>query len=32
MKIDQYYLECLSQASYLIADESTGRRGGGPPP
>ncbi len=25
MKIDQYYLECLSQASYLIADESSGR-------
>ena len=24
MKIDQYYLECLSQASYLIADESSG--------
>ncbi len=24
MKIDQYYLECLSQASYLIADEASG--------
>ena len=24
MKIDQYYLDCLSQASYLIADESSG--------
>jgi len=24
MKIDQYYLECLSQASYLIADEEHG--------
>ena len=24
MKIDQYYLECLSQASYLISDESSG--------
>ncbi len=24
MKIDQYYLECLSQASYLIADEAAG--------
>src|SRR5579859_1405977 len=22
---EQYYLECLSQASYLIADETTGR-------
>ena len=25
MKFTQYYLECLSQASYLIGDESTGR-------
>jgi hydroxyacylglutathione hydrolase len=25
MKFNQYYLECLSQASYLIGDESTGR-------
>lgn len=25
MKFEQYYLECLSQASYLIGDESTGR-------
>jgi glyoxylase-like metal-dependent hydrolase (beta-lactamase superfamily II)/rhodanese-related sulfurtransferase len=25
MKFDQYYLDCLSQASYLIGDESTGR-------
>ena len=25
MKFIQYYLECLSHASYLIADESTGR-------
>jgi hydroxyacylglutathione hydrolase len=25
MKLTQYYLECLSQASYLIADETTGR-------
>lgn len=24
MKIEQYYLECLSQASYLIADETSG--------
>lgn len=25
MKFDQYYLECLSHASYLIGDEATGR-------
>jgi hydroxyacylglutathione hydrolase len=25
MKFTQYYLDCLSQASYLIGDESTGR-------
>ncbi len=25
MKFEQYYLECLSHASYLIGDESTGR-------
>lgn len=25
MKFDQYYLECLSHASYLIGDERTGR-------
>jgi len=25
MKFNQYYLECLSHASYLIGDESTGR-------
>jgi glyoxylase-like metal-dependent hydrolase (beta-lactamase superfamily II)/rhodanese-related sulfurtransferase len=25
MRFTQYYLECLSQASYLIGDESTGR-------
>lgn len=25
MLLTQYYLDCLSQASYLIADESTGR-------
>ncbi len=25
MKLIQYYLDCLSQASYLIADETTGR-------
>lgn len=25
MKLQQYYLECLSHASYLIGDESTGR-------
>ena len=25
MKFTQYYLECLSHASYLIGDESTGR-------
>ncbi|BBY46930.1 hypothetical protein MARA_03980 [Mycolicibacterium arabiense] len=25
MKFMQYYLECLSHASYLIADETTGR-------
>jgi hydroxyacylglutathione hydrolase len=25
MKFAQYYLECLSQASYLIGDETTGR-------
>lgn len=25
MKFHQYYLECLSQASYLIGDETTGR-------
>lgn len=24
MKIDQYYLDCLSQASYMISDESSG--------
>ena len=25
MKFIQYYLDCLSHASYLIADETTGR-------
>lgn len=25
MIFHQYYLDCLSQASYLIADEKTGR-------
>ena len=25
MRFTQYYLDCLSQASYLIADETTGR-------
>ncbi len=25
MRFTQYYLECLSQASYLVGDESTGR-------
>lgn len=25
MKFDQYYLECLSHASYMIGDETTGR-------
>ncbi len=25
MKLTQYYLDCLSQASYLIGDETTGR-------
>ena len=25
MKFNQYYLDCLSQASYLIGDETTGR-------
>ncbi|MFD6676683.1 hypothetical protein ACFWDA_20265, partial [Rhodococcus zopfii] len=25
MILEQYYIECLSHASYLIADESTGR-------
>jgi hydroxyacylglutathione hydrolase len=25
MKFDQYYLECLSHASYLVGDETTGR-------
>lgn len=25
MKFNQYYLDCLSHASYLIGDESTGR-------
>jgi len=25
MKFTQYYLDCLSQASYLVGDESTGR-------
>ena len=25
MIFDQYYLDCLSHASYLIADETTGR-------
>ena len=25
MKFNQYYLECLSQASYLIGDETSGR-------
>ena len=25
MKFTQYYLQCLSHASYLIGDESTGR-------
>jgi hypothetical protein len=24
MKFEQYYLECLSQASYLVGDETTG--------
>jgi hydroxyacylglutathione hydrolase len=24
MKFKQYYLECLSHASYLVGDESTG--------
>src|SRR5512145_3083697 len=24
MRFEQYYLECLSQASYLIGDETTG--------
>ncbi|HET6773359.1 MAG TPA: MBL fold metallo-hydrolase, partial [Acidimicrobiales bacterium] len=24
MKFEQYYLECLSQASYLVGDESSG--------
>ncbi|GGJ90653.1 MBL fold hydrolase [Pilimelia anulata] len=25
MRLSQYYLECLSQASYLVADEASGR-------
>ena len=25
MIFEQYYLECLSQASYLVADEASGR-------
>ncbi len=25
MILEQYYIECLSHASYLIGDESTGR-------
>ena len=25
MKFEQYYLDCLSQASYLIGDERAGR-------
>ena len=25
MKFTQYYLDCLSQASYLIGDDTTGR-------
>ncbi|HZB43445.1 MAG TPA: MBL fold metallo-hydrolase, partial [Ilumatobacter sp.] len=25
MKLNQYYLQCLSHASYLIGDETTGR-------
>jgi glyoxylase-like metal-dependent hydrolase (beta-lactamase superfamily II)/rhodanese-related sulfurtransferase len=25
MKFDQYYLECLSHASYMVGDETTGR-------
>ena len=25
MILEQYYIECLSQASYLIGDETTGR-------
>ena len=25
MKFNQYYLECLSHASYLIGDTTTGR-------
>ena len=25
MKFTQYYLDCLSHASYLIGDETTGR-------
>ena len=25
MKFTQYYLDCLSQASYLVGDETTGR-------
>ena len=25
MKFNQYYLDCLSQASYLIADETSRR-------
>jgi hypothetical protein len=25
MIFTQYYLDCLSQASYLVGDESTGR-------
>ena len=25
MKFNQYYLDCLSHASYLIGDETTGR-------
>ena len=25
MRFAQYYLDCLSQASYLIGDETTGR-------
>ena len=25
MLVTQYYLDCLSQASYLVGDEATGR-------
>ena len=30
MIFKQYYLGCLAHASYLIADEGSGGRGGGP--